>query len=109
METKTHWKLLTSPNYLGSYAFQPGEEKIVTIKEVKLETVTDPNGKVFVRKDSEAYRQGVRTGDYLIEINGTPISDLCTYLLMEHKHEETSFKFCSKNGIVKLITLRTLK
>ena len=44
METKTHWKLLTSPNYLGSYAFQPGEEKIVTIKEVKRETVTDPNG-----------------------------------------------------------------
>lgn len=44
MENKTHWKKLTNPNYLGSYAFQPGEEKTVTIKEVKRETVTNANG-----------------------------------------------------------------
>lgn len=44
MENKTHWKLLTDPNYLGSYAFQPGEEKTVTIKEVKREIVQNQNG-----------------------------------------------------------------
>ena len=42
---KTHWKKLTNPNYLGSYAFQPGEEKTVTIKEVKREIVQNQNGK----------------------------------------------------------------
>ena len=42
---KTHWKKLTNPNYLGSYAFQPGEEKTVTIKEVKREVIQNQNGK----------------------------------------------------------------
>ena len=42
---KTHWKKLTNPNYLGSYAFQPGEEKTVTITEVKREIVQSQNGK----------------------------------------------------------------
>lgn len=38
----THWKKLTNPNYLGSYAFQPGEEKPLTIKSVCQEEVTNP-------------------------------------------------------------------
>jgi len=38
----THWKKLTNPNYLGSYAFQPGEEKAVTIAAVGQEEVTNP-------------------------------------------------------------------
>lgn len=38
----THWKKLTNPNYLGSYAFQPGEEKALTIASVGQETVTNP-------------------------------------------------------------------
>lgn len=37
----THWKKITNPNYLGSYAFKPGEEKAVSIKEVKIEEVTN--------------------------------------------------------------------
>ena len=44
MENKTHWKKLTNPNYLGAYAFQPGEEKTVTIKEVKRENVQNQKG-----------------------------------------------------------------
>ena len=40
----THWKKLTNPNYLGSYAFQPGEEKAVTVSSVGLEDVTSPDG-----------------------------------------------------------------
>lgn len=43
-ETKTHWKKLNNPDYLGSYAFQPGEEKVLTIKEVKREMVFNPSG-----------------------------------------------------------------
>lgn len=44
MSEKTHWKKLTNPDYLGSYAFQPGEEKTVTIKEVRREMVFTPSG-----------------------------------------------------------------
>ena len=40
----THWKKLTNPNYLGSYAFQPGEEKAVTISTVGQEPVRNPEG-----------------------------------------------------------------
>lgn len=41
----THWKKLTNPDYLGAYAFQPGEEKTVTIASVGRELVTGAEGK----------------------------------------------------------------
>lgn len=41
----THWKALTNPDYLGSYAFDRGEEKTGTIREIKREIVTGPEGK----------------------------------------------------------------
>lgn len=46
METKlTHWKKLTNPDYLGAYDFNQGEERIVTIKDVKRELITGADGK----------------------------------------------------------------
>lgn len=42
---KTHWKKLTNPDYIGSYDFQPGEERNVQILNVKRENVTGPDGK----------------------------------------------------------------
>jgi len=44
--SETHWKKLTNPNYLGAYAFDPGEEKIVVIEYVAREDVTGQDGKV---------------------------------------------------------------
>lgn len=41
----THWKKLTNPDYLGAYAFEPGQEMIVTIKSVANEVVTGTDGK----------------------------------------------------------------
>lgn len=41
----THWKKAFNPNYLGSYAFQDGEEKIVVIRAVQTEQVTDTEGR----------------------------------------------------------------
>lgn len=41
----THWKKLDNPDYIGAYAFQPGEEKTVTIKVVRREIVTGADGK----------------------------------------------------------------
>ena len=41
----THWKKLTNPDYLGAYAFEPNERKILTIKTVKREMVIGTDGK----------------------------------------------------------------
>lgn len=43
-QTLTNWRKLTNPDYLGAYDFQPGEERIVTIKEVKREMVKSDRG-----------------------------------------------------------------
>lgn len=43
--SETHWKKLTNPDYLGSYAFDPGEEKIVTIDHVAQEELVGADGR----------------------------------------------------------------
>ena len=43
-EIKTHYRKLKNPDYLGSYDFQPGEERTVTVKDVKNETVKSAEG-----------------------------------------------------------------
>ena len=40
-----HWKRLINPDYLGAYSLDPGKDMILTIKEVKLETITGTGGK----------------------------------------------------------------
>lgn len=43
--TLTHWKKLENPDYIGAYAFQPGEKKTLTISRVAREMVNGPDGK----------------------------------------------------------------
>lgn len=43
--TKTHWKKLHNPNYLGAYSLEPGKDMVLTIKEVKKEVVQNGNSK----------------------------------------------------------------
>ena len=61
--------------------------------------------KAVVRKGSTVYQKGIRTGDYLREVNGIPIKDLCTYMLMERKDGEALLKFYSPDGIEKTVRL----
>lgn len=42
---QTHWKKLQNPDYLGAYSLDPGKTLIVTIKLLKKEVVTGPDGK----------------------------------------------------------------
>ena len=62
--------------------------------------------KAVIRKGSTAYKKGIRTGDYLREVNGIPINDLCTYMLMERKDEDALFQFHSPDGIEKTVRLK---
>ena len=43
--TQTHWRKLVNPDYLGAYSLDPGKDLILTIKQVKNEMVTGPDGK----------------------------------------------------------------
>jgi len=43
--SKTHWKKLCSPDYLGAYSLDPGKDMTLTIKSVASETVTGPDNR----------------------------------------------------------------
>lgn len=45
MSGKTHWKKLYNPDYLGAYALEPGQDMVVTIREVRRELITGADGK----------------------------------------------------------------
>jgi len=44
-ENKTHWKKLTNSNYIGAHDLAPGQELKLTITEIKMEKVTNSEGK----------------------------------------------------------------
>jgi len=44
-DQKTHWKKFHNPDYIGAYAFQPEETKVLTIKSAKQESVKGTSGK----------------------------------------------------------------
>jgi len=45
MAEHIHWKKTTNPDYLGAYAFDDGKDMVVQIKDVKIETVQNQQGK----------------------------------------------------------------
>jgi len=45
-DQKTHWREFHPTDYLGAYAFNPGEEKILTIREAHHGKVEGERGKV---------------------------------------------------------------
>jgi len=57
--------------------------------------------KAIVRKGTKAYEMGLRTGDYLISVDGTPIPDMCTYMLLERNGTTKRFVFRSPEGEIK--------
>lgn len=77
-EKKTHWKKLTNPNYLGTYAFQPNEEKVLTIKNVRQEEVTSPDGGeekctvVYFKEDVKPLILNVTNAKQIERIYDTP-------------------------------------
>lgn len=43
--SKTHWREFHPTDYIGAYAFEPGEEKVLTIKSASRELVKDEKGR----------------------------------------------------------------
>ena len=48
---------------------------------------------------------GSQSGNYLIEFDGKPISDICSYLFTEHKGKDTTMKFRSPDGTIKEVII----
>ena len=57
--------------------------------------------KLIVRKGTEAYEKGLRTGDYLVSANGVPISCQCDYMLLTRQEKVKRCVFRSLEGEVK--------
>jgi len=49
MENKTPWKTLAELNYLSGETFLPGEQRVLTIKEVKQESIDTHRGSVSTK------------------------------------------------------------
>ena len=62
--------------------------------------------KAVVRKDGEAYQKGIRSGDYLISVNGIPITDYCTYLNLKIDTDERHYVYRTPQGEIKEIVWR---
>ncbi len=65
----------------------------------------DPLGamKALVRKGTKAYEKGIRTGDYLVSINGTPITCQCDYMLLTRQESVKRYVFRTPEGEIKEI------
>ena len=61
--------------------------------------------KVVVRKDSKSYEKGLRTGDYLISVDGIPIPDMCTYIKLWRQGKVKKMLYRSLDGEEKIIEL----
>ena len=59
--------------------------------------------KAIVRKGTKAYEKGLRNGDYLISVDGTPIPDMCTYMLLVRQGATKRFVFRSPEGETKTV------
>ena len=75
---KTHWKKLHNPDYLGSWDFQPNEEKVLTIKEIKTEKIKDHQGKqedcsvCFFKEDVKPIVLNVTNSKTITKVAGSP-------------------------------------
>lgn len=57
--------------------------------------------KAIVRKGTKAYEDGLRTGDYLISVDGVPIPDMCTYMKLMYEKDVKHFQLRSPEGEIK--------
>ena len=97
-ETKTHWKKLHNPDYLGAYYFNPGEDIIVTIKKVQNEIVTGTDGKaencsvIYFAENIKPMILNVKNSKMITKLTGSPyIEDWPGYKIQLYITKEKVF------------------
>jgi len=72
-----NWKAMTDKKYLGSYDFLPGQEKILTIKNVRRELIKGfKNGAMFENHKPVIYFEGDNKPLICNATNGDTISNI---------------------------------
>ncbi|MCR4964315.1 MAG: hypothetical protein K6A41_01510 [Bacteroidales bacterium] len=107
-----HTSLIIDP-YKQCFFFLPhdGNPEIIAANEGEGDYSFAPAGdtkgglKAIVRKGSKPYQKGMRTGDYLISINGKPMPDMCSYILLKQKEKVQKMTLRSAEGVIKEVTL----
>jgi len=74
---KTHWRKLHNLNYIGSWAFQPDERKVVTIKSIQQEEVKNERGSddclvVHFKEDEKPLICNVTNSKAIEKVSGSP-------------------------------------
>lgn len=78
MATLTHWKKLENPDYIGAYAFQPGERKALTILKATREMIHGIDGKkeectlVYWKENEKPLILNATNGKMISKVAGTP-------------------------------------
>lgn len=77
-QTRTHWKALSNPNYLGEWALPNGQDIIATIDYVRREPVVGTNGKKEEKRVAH-FKEGIKplilnvtNSKVLASLYGTP-------------------------------------
>ena len=80
--SKTHWKKLTNPNYLGAYSIDDGQDLILTIAYVRQEDVIGSDGKKeecavchFKERDFKPMILNVTNMKAIAKVVGSPYID----------------------------------
>lgn len=61
--------------------------------------------KVVVRKDKKLYEKGIRTGDYLLSINGIPVTCFCDVISLCQEEGTKHYVFRTPEGEIKEVVL----
>ena len=79
---KTHWKKLSNAKYMGSWDFEPEEEKILTIADVRQEEVTTPDGTIETKRVISFEEEGEKPM-ICNNVNSATIADVLNTPYME--------------------------
>lgn len=80
MAEHIHWKKTTNPAYLGAYAFEDGKDMIVQVKDVRIETVQNQQGKedkpvMYFEGDTKPLILNTTNMKTIEKVTGSPYMD----------------------------------
>ena len=103
--TRTHWRKLINPKFLGTYSLDEGQELVLTIREVKMEITESGRGKkesaiCYFKENVKPMFLNVTNSTTLEKLYGTPMIELW---------EGKQFTVYSANTVIKGVATTGLR